>query len=255
MAEDTHAPQRTPGYPPRLRTPTTAVVARPSASNDGQSEGGHDLEFIDLASDFWSDRQAPLKYIVAHATEGVDSRVWVTKTGRVSYTYLIREDEVYRLVSEEHAAWHAGIIVGDPTTQLYTGVNPNEESIGIAIEGKSADRFSDVAVSTFGRLVRDIWKRRGPLPLVAHYHLSPGNRSDPGIENYARMVAAAQEEELTQEYKEALQRELQEKAYAPLTELQLRYGALEERLERLENGGVPPHPHTFRVNATTDTSA
>lgn len=67
--------------------------------------------------------------------------------------------------------------------------------------------------------------------------------------------ATQEEEELTQEYKEALQKELHEKAYAPLTELQLRYGALEERLERLEKEAGAPHQHPIRINAQTETQA
>lgn len=66
--------------------------------------------------------------------------------------------------------------------------------------------------------------------------------------------AQTQEEELSQEYKEALQKELHEKAYAPLTELQLRYAAMEERLAALEEDAGPPHQHVIRINATTETA-
>lgn len=213
---------------------------------------------IDLPSIFWSVRTAPIKYIVLHTTEGTDSRNWLTTTGRVSAHYLIREDVVYRLVDEGVAAWHAGKVVGDPTTPLYTGVNPNDESIGIEVEGYAAQPLSEKSVSTVGALVRDIWKRRGPLPLVAHSHLSPGNRSDPGVENFARMVAAATEADLAFKDDPDAQayvvnvRESIEAVKAVLHQLQLAISAISERLDELEEG-PPPHPHTFRVNATTET--
>lgn len=154
------------------------------------------LTVIDLPSRFWSYGDVPLKYIVLHTTQGTDSRTWLTKTGGVSAHYLIRESRVYRLVDEDNVAWHAGLIVGNPTTPLYTGEDPNEESIGLEMEGFAASRLSDELVQTTADLIKDIWKRRGPLPPVAHSHLSPGNRSDPGTENYARVIAATREVDL-----------------------------------------------------------
>ena len=213
---------------------------------------------IDLPSQFWSARAAPIRYIVLHTTEGTDSRTWLTQTGNVSAHYLVREDVVYRLVDEENVAWHAGKVVGDPTTDLYTGVNPNEESIGIEVEGYAAQRLSEKSVSTVGALVRDIWKRRGPLPLVAHSHLSPGNRSDPGTENYARMVAAATEADVAFKDDPDAQayivdaRNTFEAIKTVLTQLSLAQGAIQERLAALEEDAGAKHQHVVRFQAQTE---
>ncbi len=153
---------------------------------------------IELPSKFYSSRHgAAVRAIVLHTTQGTDSRTWLTETGNVSSHYLVRESDVYRLVSEDDAAWHAGSVVGDPTTPLYDGTNPNLWTIGIEIEGYAAQPLSAEAIASTAALIRDIWQRRGALPLVAHAHLSPGNRSDPGVANFAALVEATKEQELT----------------------------------------------------------
>ncbi len=137
---------------------------------------------IFLPSRFFSGRLAPVRYIVLHTTEGYDSRTWLTTTGNVSAHYLVRDD-TYALVPEDYAAWHAGSIVGTPTTPYWTGINPNDESIGIEIEGFSGQLLPEDRLRMTADLIKDIRARRGPLPLVSHSELSPGNRSDPGAIN------------------------------------------------------------------------
>lgn len=178
------------------------------------------MNLVELPSKFYSFRKLPIRYIVLHTTEGTDSRTWLTETGNVSAHYLVREDMVYRLVGEDWAAWHAGIISGEPTTQHYSGgwedsyengvlvgggwtVNPNDESIGIEVEGYAAQPLSAAAVRSTAELIADIRRRRGPLPLVSHSELSPGNRSDPGVENRQR-IEALLKEPMTNEEFEAL---------------------------------------------------
>lgn len=141
----------------------------------------------------WSVRDRSIRYIVLHTTQGTNSLAWLTGTAsQVSAHYLIQESTIYQLVSEDNAAWHAGIIVGTPTTPLYEGVqladgswsiNPNDESIGIEMEGFAGSLLTDVTIRTCVALIQNIEARRGFLPLVSHSELSPGNRSDPGIEN------------------------------------------------------------------------
>lgn len=146
------------------------------------------MNLVELPSRFYSFRELPLRYIVLHTTQGTDSRTWLTETGGVSAHYLVREDIVYRLVGEDWASWHAGIIVGKPTTPLYRAdENPNDVSIGIEVEGYAAQPLSDAAVRSTAELIVDIRRRHGPLPLVSHSELSPGNRSDPGVENRQRI--------------------------------------------------------------------
>lgn len=115
------------------------------------------MKILDLPSDFQSQRDAwggegeNLDAVVLHTTEGTDSRTWLTQTGNVSANALIRneggEPVIYRLVPREFAAWHAGRIVGTPTTPLYGahgGANPNLWTYGIEIEGFAAGPLDPV---------------------------------------------------------------------------------------------------------------
>lgn len=169
------------------------------------------MNSISLPSDFYSVRRLPIRYKVWHTTEGTDSRTWLTKTGGVSSHYLIRGRDIYRLVDEGWDAWHAGRIVGTPTTPHYSGswediyengvllgggwtVNPNDESIGIEIEGHAGDPLTADELAAVLELGRDIDTRHGPLPNVGHYELSPGDRSDPGVANLAAIRAALEDD-------------------------------------------------------------
>jgi hypothetical protein len=157
-------------------------------------------------------RTKPIRYIVLHTTQGFDSRGWLTNVASgVSCHSLVREDDDYQLVRDEDTAWHAGSIVarrtatGRPTTPLYTGeflgftidgreiwsVNPNDESLGLEIEGFAADAISPIRFNRTLLRIRAWRQKYGPLPLVAHAELSPGDRSDPGAANFAAIKAAA----------------------------------------------------------------
>lgn len=152
--------------------------------------------YIDLPSDFYNGRfgYRP-RYIILHTTQGNDSRAWLTKTGSVSAHYLLRNEwdrgpVAYRLVGEGYAAWHAGVVVGEPTNPVVAGSrqpdgswvpNPNLESIGIEIEGYANGPVDAALVALCAEVVTDIRQRWGPLPLVDHREVSPGSRSDPGI--------------------------------------------------------------------------
>lgn len=162
------------------------------------------MQINDLPSLFFGLRRASIRYIVIHTTEGVDSRTWLTLTGALSAHYLVQEDQVYRLVGEEWTAWHAGKIVGTPTTPLYDGTNPNEQSIGIEMEGYAANLLSPATLTATAALIRDIRSRRGDLPLVNHAELSPDDRSDPGVQNRAALDALLKEEIVDDETKQAI---------------------------------------------------
>jgi N-acetyl-anhydromuramyl-L-alanine amidase AmpD len=192
---------------------------------------------------FQPGRTRATRYIVRHTTQGTDSRAWLTNAAsQVSAQYLVRGSQVYQLVRENDRAWHAGRIVarrtltGRPTTPLYTGeflgfdvnggemwsVNPNDESIGIELEGFAAQLLPPETIAAAAALIRDIRARRGPLPMVDHAQLSPGDRSDPGAMNAAALDAAlAGEEEddmsFTEEDRRKLDRLYQHaEAYEPL---------------------------------------
>jgi N-acetyl-anhydromuramyl-L-alanine amidase AmpD len=172
------------------------------------------MNVTDLFSQFYSARALPIRYHVVHSTEGYDSRTWLTQTGGVSAHYLVRGVDIYRLVDESYDAWHAGRIVGTPTTMYYSGsvigydyygwplwsVNPNDESLGIEMEGFAQYLLDPATLDSTAELIRDIRNRRGPLPIVGHYELSPGDRSDPGAQNLAalkELLAASEDEDMT----------------------------------------------------------
>jgi N-acetyl-anhydromuramyl-L-alanine amidase AmpD len=167
-----------------------------------------------LSPNFSRGRQLPIRYIVLHTTEGTDSRGWlINPASRVSAHYLERDDAEYQLVDEDNTAWHAGRIVGTPVTSVYRGhiigydalghaiwsVNPNDESIGIEAEGFASQPLSSATLARVVARIRDIRARRGPLPLVNHSELSPGDRSDPGAQNRAAIDAALGEEDVMKE--------------------------------------------------------
>jgi hypothetical protein len=173
--------------------------------------GGDIVPKADAANAIWlpspnfsPGRSRSIRYIVRHTTQGTDSRGWLTNpASRVSAHYLVRGTEVYQLVRENDTAWHAGRIVGTPTTPIYTGriigydngqpiwdPNPNDESIGIEMEGYAAELLDADTLGTTVALIRDIRSRHGELPMVDHAQLSPGDRSDPGPLNGAAIDAA-----------------------------------------------------------------
>lgn len=128
-----------------------------------------------------------VQYIVLHTTEGsgAGSLAWLTNpASQVSCHYLVMEDgEIIGLVDEVHAAWHAGRIVGTPTTPYWTGVNPNLESIGIEVAGTWTVPFAPQQLESVVALIKEIYNRYGEIPIVAHSELSPGDRRDPGAYN------------------------------------------------------------------------
>lgn len=175
--------------------PPVIVVAPPSPGGGTPTM----LQVVNLPSpNFGSNgvlgvhgRTQPIRYIVLHTTEGTDSRSWLTnRASNVSATYLVREEGIYRLVDEADVAWHAGRIIGIPTTPLYSGINPNEESIGIEIEGFAGQTISAAKFAFTIALLNDIRARRGDLPRVGHFELSPGDRSDPGLQNFTAIQNA-----------------------------------------------------------------
>lgn len=149
------------------------------------------MNFIDLSSARYSTRSYAIRYTVLHTSQGYDSRSWLSDSpgSQVSANYLVREEGIYRIVPEGYAAWHAGIIVGTPTTPLYDGVNPNQESIGIEMEGFAEGQVSPGIIALTAALLDDIDARNGYLPTVNHSELSE-DRTDPGAANRAAVEAA-----------------------------------------------------------------
>lgn len=146
-------------------------------------------EILALSPNRWPDALEP-RYTVLHTTEGTSSLGWLRNPdSQVSATLLVPRDgpDWWRLVNPLDAAWHAGFVAA-PRTPLYDGVNPNLEAYGLELEG-----FHDQPVTDFQvRVAADFILRHG-TPYCMHADLAttgPYYRSDPGLENFARISLA-----------------------------------------------------------------
>ena len=147
---------------------------------------------------FRDGRRAAVDQVVLHTTEGGLASSLATLTdpyrqavneagqlenARVSSHYLVSEDAIYQLVSDQNEAWHAG--------------PANRHTIGVEIVGDADDprTWSAKIVSQLGQLVGWLSSEYG-IPLVyrgeatdpdlvrgfvAHGALDPERRHDPGI--------------------------------------------------------------------------
>ena len=101
--------------------------------------------------------------------------------GPVSSHYLVdRDGTIYRLVDEEHRAWHAGI-------GTWKGLKDiNSRSIGIEIVNKGVDEkgegepFPQAQIEAVIKLCKDIQSRHKIKDIVGHSDVSPTRKSDPG---------------------------------------------------------------------------
>ena len=118
--------------------------------------------------------------IVLHGTAGRSDEgdlSWLTsKDSGVSYHYLIgRSGSIYRLVNDEHRAWHAG------KSEWEGRSDCNTYSIGIGLSNDGEEPFTDAQYESLGHLL-DLLTTRHMIPLdriVGHYHVSPGRKTDP----------------------------------------------------------------------------
>lgn len=95
----------------------------------------------------------------------------------VSAHYMIaRDGGVFRLVPEEHRAWHAG-------HGSWAGrEDVNSRSIGIELDNDGASRFDEAQIVALETLLADILMRHGlePKHVIAHSDMAPDRKSDPG---------------------------------------------------------------------------
>lgn len=100
---------------------------------------------------------------------------------KVSAHYLIGEGgQVYRLVAEEHRAWHAGV-------SCWAGERDvNSRSIGIELVNPGHEfgyrKFPQPQMQALVELSREILSRH-PIPpqrILGHSDIAPGRKSDPG---------------------------------------------------------------------------
>lgn len=175
--------------------------------------------------------------VILHWTVGTTESAiarFMDPTSRVSAHYVIaRDGTVYRVVSETDTAWHAG----DYTVNL--------RSIGIEHDAGPGRDPTEAQYAASARLVRELSARYG-IPVDAQ-HIRPHRAivatQCPGTLDVDRIVREATGGDMDEAYKAALQKELQEKAYAPITQLQLDAETLAKRIDKLERRfGI--HGHT-----------
>jgi len=100
---------------------------------------------------------------------------------KVSAHYLIDEDgQIYRLVAEEHRAWHAGVSCWASERDV------NSRSIGIELVNPGHEfgyrKFPQPQMQALMELCREILTRH-PIPpqrVLGHSDVAPGRKTDPG---------------------------------------------------------------------------
>lgn len=127
--------------------------------------------------------------IVLHYTASTKPSALMTLTNRdVSAHYVVTDDKppvVYRLVSEDKSAWHAG------ESSWYGRTFLNQRSIGIEIvhpgwtlnsNGDKGIPYSDAQIAAVIELTRDVAKRNNITPenIVGHSDVAPMRKIDPG---------------------------------------------------------------------------
>jgi N-acetylmuramoyl-L-alanine amidase len=133
-----------------------------------------------------------IKMVVIHYTAGTkegDLRVLCGHTSRQvsSHYYIDKSGNIYYLVKEKYNAWHAGkskwkgyeINLGSIWKPIYS-VNP--VSIGIEIENKNFESYTEEQIKSLIELLKDIKSRYQLKPdeIVGHNEVSPGRKVDPG---------------------------------------------------------------------------
>jgi N-acetylmuramoyl-L-alanine amidase len=101
---------------------------------------------------------------------------------RVSAHYVVDEaGQIYRLVPEEHRAWHAG------ASSWENEGDVNARSIGIEIVNGGHDfglpDYADAQIESVVALLKDIlarWPQLSSWRVVAHSDVAPERKADPG---------------------------------------------------------------------------
>lgn len=164
------------------------------------------LSFIDRPSPNFDTRTRPVDLVVLHYTGMQDAEIALARLcdpapaagrypgpwqspaapadaplGKVSSHYVVDEaGAIYRLVQEEHRAWHAGASSWEGEADV------NARAIGIEIVNGGHDfdlpDFTDAQIESVIALLRDILARHRLTPsrVVGHSDVAPERKLDPG---------------------------------------------------------------------------
>lgn len=120
--------------------------------------------------------------IVDHITAGnyPGCLTWMRNSAaQASAHYLVtRAGEIYQMVRDEDAAWHAGA-VNRPTWPLYDGTNPNKCTIGIEHEGFDGSLTEAQYQATLWLHKQLVAKHGIPVDrdhIIGHYRIDSVNR-------------------------------------------------------------------------------
>ncbi len=147
---------------------------------------------IDAPSNNHAPRAAAIAHLVLHHTaQPLDVSLDLLRFGRVSAHYVVDTNgDIYRLVSEDRVAWHAGLSWWGDARAL------NATSIGIEIvnmDGNIHDYPEAQREAVIG-LCRGILGRHPgiePRNVVGHSDVSPRRKDDPGGRFFWRALAEA----------------------------------------------------------------
>ncbi|MFQ5622470.1 MAG: N-acetylmuramoyl-L-alanine amidase [Paracoccaceae bacterium] len=145
------------------------------------------MDFVNSPSPNFGPRRgvAAPDMVVLHCTAMPDVDAALARlsdpVSEVSAHYLIGEDgTVWRLVEEEHRAWHAGL-------SAWGGVRDvNSHSIGIELANAASlaanPPFPEPQMGALEALLADIVQRWriAPARVLAHSDVAPGRKADPG---------------------------------------------------------------------------
>ncbi|MBL8630307.1 MAG: N-acetylmuramoyl-L-alanine amidase [Rhodospirillaceae bacterium] len=148
------------------------------------------LKIVDSPSPNFGARKAvpglkPVSYVVLHYTgmksAGDALARLADPAAQVSAHYVVDDDgQIYRMVAEEHRAWHAGV-------SYWKGVRDlNSVSVGIEITNPGHDYgyrdFPAQQIASVEALVKDILARHklSGAAVIGHSDIAPGRKIDPG---------------------------------------------------------------------------
>lgn len=131
------------------------------------------------------DGDARVRHVIVHYTGMTSRDAALTRlsdpTAKVSAHYFIDQEGVlFRMVSEERRAWHAGV-------SFWRGLRDlNSASIGIELCNPGHEYgyrpFPDIQITALKALLADIHGRHnlGPTALLGHSDIAPSRKMDPG---------------------------------------------------------------------------